>query len=159
MKTTIRTIIIAALMAITTAVQAQNKNLYDEFVDRGRLYEVAYFTHYDIGNYQVEMTLIRCISQRTFNALRHEFHLEEDDLKNVSKTYGKTLLIRNNSNPRQAPTAKDGKINLNDCCYVGFSPKEKSIIVVHSLGNTKRKEALARFLAGQTPTVRRMVKE
>jgi hypothetical protein len=119
---------------------------------------VAYFTHYDIGDYQVEMTLIRCISQRIFNALRHEFHLEDEDIKNITKTYGKTLLIRNNSNPRQAPTAKDGKINLSDCCYVGFSPKEKSIIVVHSLGNTKRKEAIARFLGGQTPTVRRMVK-
>lgn len=154
-----RTIIFMALMAITTAGQAQNKSLYDEFVGRGRQYEVAYFSHYDIGNYQVEMTLIRCVSHRIFNALRHEFHLDEDDLKNVSKTYGKTLLIRNNSNPRQAPTAKDGKINLSDCCYVGFSPKEKSIIVVHSLGNTKRKEAIARFLAGQTPTVRGMVKE
>jgi ATP-dependent phosphoenolpyruvate carboxykinase len=104
------------------------------------------------------MTLIRCVSRQIFNALRHEFHLEDEDIKNVSKTYGKTLLIRNNSNPRQAPTAKDGKINLSDCCYVGFSPKEKSIIVVHSLGNTKRKEAIARFLGGQTPTVRRMVK-
>ena len=145
-------------MTITAASQAQNKNLYDEFVDRGRLYEVAYFSRYDIGNYQVEMTLIRCISRRIFNALRHEFHLEDEDIKNVSKTYGKTLLIRNNSNPRQAPTAKDGKINLSDCCYVGFSPKEKSIIVIHSLGNTKRKEAIARFLAGQTPTVRGMVK-
>ena len=153
-----KTTIFVALMAITTAVQAQNKSLYDEFVDRGRLYEVAYFTYYDIGNYQVEMTLIRCISQRIFNALRHEFHLEDEDIKNVTKTYGKTLLIRNNSNPRQAPTAKDGKMNLNDCCYVGFSPKEKSIIVIHNLGNAKRKEAIARFLAGQTPTVRRMVK-
>ena len=159
MKTTIRTIIIAALMAITTTGQAQNKNLYDEFVDRGRLYEVAYFSHYDIGKYQVEMTLIRCVSRRIFNALRHEFHLEDEDIKNVTKTYGKTLLIRNNSNPRQAPTAKDGKINLSDCCYVGFSPKEKSIIVIHNLGNAKKKEAIARFLAGQTPTVRGMVKE
>lgn len=151
MKTTAKTIIFAALMAIATAGQAQNKNLYDQFIERNsRLYEVAYFSHYDIGDYHVEITLIRSLDQEAFDALRQEFRLTDEDIKGIRKTYGKTLLVRDNGNPRQNPVQKNGKVNLRNCCFISFSPREKTVIVFHSLDNTKKKEAIAKYIAAQS---------